>query len=319
MRPANARIGIVMLLDIALVGLGLVLLFFGGDLLVRGAVALAARLCVPPLLIGLTIVGFGTSMPELLVSLNAAFAGLPDIAVGNVVGSNTANILLILGLAVLVAPLPTRIPGLSRDLAVMLASAGLLAVLAMDGRIAGWQGLLLLTLLAAYLVYGAIRGRSQGAEEPDTGSSLKLWQMLGFLAAGLAALVFGADFLVDGATSLARGVGVSDAVIGLTIVAVGTSLPELATSVVAAMKRQPEIAVGNVVGSNIFNILGILGVTAAISPVPVAPQMVAFDIPVMLAVSLAIAALLTVVHRVPRWAGLALLAVYAWYCVVLFV
>lgn len=319
MRPANARIGIVMLLDIALVGLGLVLLFFGGDLLVRGAVALAARLSVPPLLIGLTIVGFGTSMPELLVSLNAAFAGLPDIAVGNVVGSNTANILLILGLAVLVAPLPTRIPGLSRDLAVMLASAGLLAVLAMDGRIAGWQGLLLLTLLAAYLVYGAIRGRSQGPEEPDTGSSLKLWQMLGFLAAGLAALVFGADFLVDGATSLARGVGVSDAVIGLTIVAVGTSLPELATSVVAAMKRQPEIAVGNVVGSNIFNILGILGVTAAISPVPVAPQMVAFDIPVMLAVSLAIAALLTVVHRVPRWAGLALLAVYAWYCVVLFV
>lgn len=319
MRPANARIGIVMLLDIALVGLGLVLLFFGGDLLVRGAVALAARLSVPPLLIGLTIVGFGTSMPELLVSLNAAFAGLPDIAVGNVVGSNTANILLILGLAVLVAPLPTRIPGLSRDLAVMLASAGLLAVLAMDGRIAGWQGLLLLTLLAAYLVYGAIRGRSRGAEEPDTGSSLKLWQMLGFLAAGLAALVFGADFLVDGATSLARGVGVSDAVIGLTIVAVGTSLPELATSVVAAMKRQPEIAVGNVVGSNIFNILGILGVTAAISPVPVAPQMVAFDIPVMLAVSLAIAALLTVVHRVPRWAGLALLAVYAWYCVVLFV
>lgn len=217
MRPANARIGIVMLLDIALVGLGLVLLFFGGDLLVRGAVALAARLSVPPLLIGLTIVGFGTSMPELLVSLNAAFAGLPDIAVGNVVGSNTANILLILGLAVLVAPLPTRIPGLSRDLAVMLASAGLLAVLAMDGRIAGWQGLLLLTLLAAYLVYGAIRGRSQGPEEPDTGSSLKLWQMLGFLAAGLAALVFGADFLVDGATSLARGVGVSDAVIGLTI------------------------------------------------------------------------------------------------------
>ncbi|MBC2860403.1 calcium/sodium antiporter [Stappia sp. 28M-7] len=308
-----------MLLDIALVGLGLVLLFFGGDLLVRGAVALAARLSVPPLLIGLTIVGFGTSMPELLVSLNAALAGLPDIAVGNVVGSNTANILLILGLAVLVAPLPTRIPGLSRDLAVMLASAGLLAVLAMDGRIAGWQGLLLLTLLAAYLVYGAIRGRSQGAEEPDTGSSLKLWQMLGFLAAGLVALVFGADFLVDGATSLARGVGVSDAVIGLTIVAVGTSLPELATSVVAAMKRQPEIAVGNVVGSNIFNILGILGVTAAISPVPVAPQMVAFDIPVMLAVSLAIAALLTVVHRVPRWAGLALLAVYAWYCVVLFV
>ncbi|SOB89245.1 calcium/sodium antiporter [Stappia indica] len=308
-----------MLIDTALVGLGLVLLFFGGDLLVRGAVALAARLCVPPLLIGLTIVGFGTSMPELLVSLNAAFAGLPDIAVGNVVGSNTANILLILGLALLVAPLPTRLPGLSRDLVVMLASAGLLALVAMGGRVAGWHGLLFLALLAAYLVYGAIRGRAQGAEDADSGSSMALWQMLGFIAAGLAALVFGADFLVDGATSLAHGMGISDAVIGLTVVAVGTSLPELATSVVAAFKRQPEIAVGNVVGSNIFNILGILGLTAAITPVPVAPQMAAFDIPVMVVVSLAIAVLLTVLRRVPQWAGLGLLAAYGWYCTVLFV
>src|SRR5690606_33377207 len=140
--------------------------------------------------------------------------------------------------------------------------------------------LLFLALLAAYLVYGAMRGRSEGADLPDTEASPKLWPALGFVAAGLAALVFGADFLVDGSTSLARGIGVSDAVIGLTIVAVGTSLPELATSVVAAFKRQPEIAIGNVVGSNIFNILGILGLTAAISPVPVAPQMVTFDIPV---------------------------------------
>ena len=308
-----------MLIDIALVGLGLVLLFFGGDLLVRGAVALAARLNVPPLLIGLTIVGFGTSMPELLVSLNAAFAGLPDIAVGNVVGSNTANILLILGLALLVAPLPTRLPGIGRDLMVMLASAGLLALVAMGGRVAGWHGLLFLALLAAYLVYGAMRGRSEGADLPDTEASPKLWPALGFVAAGLAALVFGADFLVDGSTSLARGIGVSDAVIGLTIVAVGTSLPELATSVVAAFKRQPEIAIGNVVGSNIFNILGILGLTAAISPVPVAPQMVTFDIPVMVAVTVAIAALLAFTRRVPQWAGLVLLAAYGWYCTVLFV
>ena len=308
-----------MLIDIALVGLGLVLLFFGGDLLVRGAVALAARLNVPPLLIGLTIVGFGTSMPELLVSLNAAFANLPDIAVGNVVGSNTANILLILGLALLVAPLPTRIAGIGRDVVAMLASAGLLALVSIGGRFATWHGLLFLALLAAYLVYGAMRGRSEGADLPDTEASPKLWPALGFVAAGLAALVFGADFLVDGSTSLARGMGVSDAVIGLTIVAVGTSLPELATSVVAAFKRQPEIAVGNVVGSNIFNILGILGLTAAISPIPVAPQMVTFDIPVMVAVTVAIAALLTFTRRVPQWAGLVLLAAYGWYCTVLFV
>lgn len=308
-----------MLIDIALVGLGLVLLFFGGDLLVRGAVALAARLNVPPLLIGLTIVGFGTSMPELLVSLNAAFANLPDIAVGNVVGSNTANILLILGLALLVAPLPTRIAGIGRDVVAMLASAGLLALVSIGGRFATWHGLLFLALLAAYLVYGAMRGRSEGADLPDTEASPKLWPALGFVAAGLAALVFGADFLVDGSTSLARGMGVSDAVIGLTIVAVGTSLPELATSVVAAFKRQPEIAVGNVVGSNIFNILGILGLTAASAPIPVAPQMVTFDIPVMVAVTVAIAALLTFTRRVPQWAGLVLLAAYGWYCTVLFV
>ncbi|WP_186386191.1 calcium/sodium antiporter [Stappia sp. TSB10P1A] len=308
-----------MLIDMALVGLGLALLFLGGDFLVRGAVVLAARLRISPLLIGLTVVGFGTSMPELLVSLNAALAGLPDIAIGNVVGSNTANILLILGLALVVAPLSSRLPGLRRDLLAMLASAALLALIAPGGVLRPWHGLLFLALLAAYLTYSAIRGRSQGATLPDTGTALTLWQMLGFIAAGLAALVFGADFLVQGATSLAVRIGVPDAVIGLTIVAVGTSLPELATSVVAAMKRQPEIAVGNVVGSNIFNILGILGVTAVLAPIPVAPQMARFDIPVMLAVTLVIAALLAVAPRVPRLVGLALLAAYGWYCTVLFV
>lgn len=308
-----------MLIDMALVGLGLALLFLGGDFLVRGAVVLAARLRISPLLIGLTVVGFGTSMPELLVSLNAALAGLPDIAIGNVVGSNTANILLILGLALVVAPLSSRLPGLRRDLLAMLASAALLALIAPGGVLRPWHGLLFLALLAAYLTYSAIRGRSQGATLPDTGTALTLWQMLGFIAAGLAALVFGADFLVQGATSLAVRIGVPDAVIGLTIVAVGTSLPELATSVVAALKRQPEIAVGNVVGSNIFNILGILGVTAVLAPIPVAPQMARFDIPVMLAVTLVIAALLAVAPRVPRLVGLALLAAYGWYCTVLFV
>lgn len=308
-----------MLIDMALVGLGLALLFLGGDFLVRGAVVLAARLRISPLLIGLTVVGFGTSMPELLVSLNAALAGLPDIAIGNVVGSNTANILLILGLALVVAPLSSRLPGLRRDLLAMLASAALLALIAPSGVLRPWHGLLFLALLAAYLTYSAIRGRSQGATLPDTGTALTLWQMLGFIAAGLAALVFGADFLVQGATSLAVRIGVPDAVIGLTIVAVGTSLPELATSVAAALKRQPEIAVGNVVGSNIFNILGILGVTAVLAPIPVAPQMARFDIPVMLAVTLVIAALLAVAPRVPRLVGLALLAAYGWYCTVLFV
>jgi cation:H+ antiporter len=306
-----------MLIDIGLVLLGLILLFVGGDALVRGAVALAVRLRMPPLLIGLTIVGFGTSMPELLVSVQAAFAGVPDIAVGNVVGSNTANILLILGLAMLIAPMPTRIAGLGRDLSVMLASAFALAAVAWAGIMSASLGLAFFAALVAYLAYSAITGRADTPDlAPDTAGS-PVWKTLAIAGAGLAALIFGADFLVDGATRIARVMGLSDAVIGLTVVAVGTSLPELATSVASALRRQPEIAIGNVVGSNIFNILGILGITAMLSPIPVAAEIAAFDIPVMLVVSLGIAVLLLAFRRLPRIAGLALLVAYGWYCAVL--
>lgn len=306
-----------MITDIGLVGLGLALLFAGGDGLVRGAVSLAARLRVPPLLIGLTIVGFGTSMPELLVSLRAAMAGLPDIAVGNVVGSNTANILLILGLTMLIATMQTRIDGLGRDLAAMLVSAFALAIVAWTGALSLSIGFAFLAALVAYLVYSAVAGRRATADEVDLTSLSPAWVALLLVAGGLAGLVFGADFLVDGATRIARTIGLSDAVIGLTVVAVGTSLPELATSVVAAFRRQPEIAIGNVVGSNIFNILGILGVTAILAPIPISQTMARFDIPVMLVVSLGLAGLLIAVPRVPRITGLALLAAYFWYCAML--
>jgi cation:H+ antiporter len=306
-----------MLFDIGLVVLGLALLFAGGDALVRGAVSLAARLRMPPLLIGLTIVGFGTSTPELLVSLQAARAGLPDIAVGNVVGSNTANILLILGLALLIAPMPTRIPGLGRDSAAMLASAVALAVIAWTGALSTTTGLALIAALTAYLVYSATMGRTEVPDLPGDCRQAPVWQALGLVGIGLAALVFGADFLVDGATRLARLLGVSDAVIGLTVVAVGTSLPELATSVAAAFRRQAEIAIGNVVGSNIFNILGILGATAVLAPISISDDMTRFDIPVMLAVTLALTVLLLATRHIPRLAGVAFLAAYGWYCAAL--
>jgi cation:H+ antiporter len=308
---------IPMLIDIGLVLLGLVLLFVGGDALVRGAVALAVRLRMPPLLIGLTIVGFGTSMPELLVSVQAAFAGVPDIAVGNVVGSNTANILLILGLAMVIAPMPTRIAGLGRDLSVMLASAFALAAVAWTGILSAPIGLAFFAALLAYLAYSAIAGRADTPDLPPDAARSPVWKTLVITGGGLAALIFGADCLVDGASRIARVMGLSDAVIGLTVVAVGTSLPELATSVASALRRQPEIAIGNVVGSNIFNILGILGITAMLSPMSIAAEIAAFDIPVMLVVSLGIAVLLLSLRRLPRVAGLALLGAYGWYCAVL--
>ncbi|WP_428697763.1 calcium/sodium antiporter [Stappia sp.] len=307
-----------MLIDTGLLALGLALLFGGGDALVRGAVSLAARLRVPPLLVGLTIVGFGTSMPEMLVSLQAAMAGLPDIAVGNAVGSNTANILLILGLTMLVAAMPTRIDGLGRDLAAMLASAVALAVVAWTGTLSAPVGIAFVAVLAGYLGYCAKTGRSTPCDTAATPCPMPVWKALALVGGGLAALVFGADCLIDGATRIARTFGLSEAVIGLTVVAVGTSLPELATSVTAAFRRQPEIAIGNVVGSNIFNILAILGVTATLAPVPIANRIATFDIPVMLVASLALAALLLAIPgRVPRLAGLPFLAAYGWYCATL--
>lgn len=306
-----------MLVDIGFIVAGLALLFIGGDALVRGAVSLAVRFRMSPLLIGLTVVGFGTSMPELLVSLQAAFAGVPDIAVGNVVGSNTANILLILGLAMLISPMPTRIAGLGRDLSVMLASALALLVVAWTGTLSALTGLAFLAALAAYLAYSAFTSRSPTQELPGETVRPVIWKALAFAFGGLAALMLGADFLVDGATRIARTLGLSDAAIGLTVVAVGTSLPELATSVVAAIRRQPEISIGNVVGSNIFNILGILGITAMLSPISIAAEIAAFDIPVMMAVSLGIAVLLLSLRKLPRVAGLALLAAYGWYCAIL--
>jgi len=307
-----------MWMDVAFVGLGLVLLFAGGEGLVRGAVSLAARLGVSPLMIGLTVVGFGTSMPELIVSLRAALAGAPDIAVGNVVGSNTANILLILGLTALIAPPPTRLPGLSRDLVVMLVAAFALAALAWVGSVERGAGLALLAALAAYLTASAWLARGQDGEAEGLAATLSPLAALAFVGGGLLALMAGADLLVRGASDLARAAGISEAVIGVTVVAVGTSLPELATSIVAAWRRQPEIAVGNVVGSNIFNVLAILGATALVSPLPIAQSIRLVDIPVMLGASLVLALLLSTGRRVPRAAGAALLAAYIGYTAYLF-
>ncbi len=308
-----------MLSNLLLLAAGLVLLTLGADYLVRGAISFANRLGMPPLLIGLTVVGFGTSMPELLVSMQAALDGAPAIAVGNVVGSNIANILLILGLAATISPIPAMIPGLKRDMVMMLFAAVVMLGLGYLGLIGFLTGLAMFALLAAYLAWVTYTDRRRmSAEEAELVVKLAGWKEALFIAGGLAGLFIGANLLIDAATSIALQFGISEAVIGLTIVAVGTSLPELATSVVAAFRRQAEIALGNVVGSNIFNILGILGLTAMVVPVPVDASMASFDIPFMLGVSLALVALILLAGRIGRPAGVAMLAIYTGYVAWLF-
>lgn len=300
-------------MDYIYVFAGLLGLFFGGEGLVRGSVGIARRLAIPPLLIGLTVVGFGTSTPELLVSVDAALRGVPDIAVGNIVGSNIANILLIVGLTALVWPIRVSGATLRRDTAVMLAAAfALLPVFAL-GEIGRLPGVLLVLALAAYLTFAYLRPGSEAAEEQGAPAPSSVVVSLLWVVGGLVILMFGARFLVDGAVSIARGYGVSEAFIGLTIVAVGTSLPELATSVIAAFRRQSEIAIGNIVGSNIFNVLGILGVTALIKPIPVASRFLTFDLPVMMMVSLVLTGLLLTRPVIGRGVGLVLLAAYVAY------
>lgn len=292
---------------------GLIGLFFGGEALVRGSVGIARRMAIPPLLIGLTVVGFGTSTPELLVSVDAAWRGVPDIALGNIVGSNIANILLIIGLSALVWPIKVMGATLRRDTAVMMTAALVLVPIFAMAQMGRPAGLVLVAGLVAYLVWayrqpGDMEAENVGVPAPASALVSTLW-----VIGGLVALMVGARFLVDGAVNIARSYGISEAFIGLTIVAVGTSLPELATSLIAAFRRQSEIAIGNIVGSNIFNVLGILGVTALIAPIPVASRFLTFDLPIMIAVSLVLSALLLTRPVIGRWIGVAMLAGYVAY------
>lgn len=316
-----------MLHDLVLVAAGLVLLFAGGEGLVRGAVAIAERFGISKLLIGLVIVGFGTSTPELLVSVNAALDGAPELALGNVVGSNIANILLIVGVAAAITP----IIGWDRT-AVREALVSTLVALAVLGLVQGdlitrMQGIAMLVVLAGYLFSSywiekrdrKSKGFQHEAEAFEDIRVERSWLAPLFVVAGIAALVFGADLLVQGSVSIARAYGISDAVIGLTLVAIGTSLPELATAVVAAIRRQSDVVLGNVIGSNIFNILAILGITVVIQPIEVSARFREIDTPLMLGASLLLLGLLFGARRIGRVWGVLMLLVYTSYMVFLFV
>jgi cation:H+ antiporter len=289
---------------------GLVLLMLGGDALVRGAVAMAERFRIPPLVIGLTIVGFGTSAPELMVSVQAALGGQPGIAIGNVVGSSTANILLILGLSAAIGPIVAEFASVRRNLTWMVGAAAALVPIFWDGQVTRIEGAVLFAGMIAIII---VCLRQAGNEPVPDHALMALWKAGGLVLVGLVGLVFGAQLLVDAATEIARAFGISEAVIGLTIVAVGTSLPELATSVIAAIKGQREIALGNVIGSNIFNVLSILGLTALIAPIQVDARFLTVDVPVLIAVSLGLAGLVAWRNGIGRAAGIAMLVAYAGY------
>ena len=268
---------------------GLVLLLIGGEGLVRGAVALARRLGISPLVIGVTLIGFGTSAPELATCIDAALRGAPGIAVGNVIGSNIANVLLILAVGAVVYPIAAQRRALGRDGSILLVSALICTAIVASGHIGRLLGAVLLIGLVIYLIAAALDDRRQTKMRDDDGEAeteerrFAVPLNLALIVVGLGAILLGADLLVKGAIDLAGRLGVSDAVIGLTVVALGTSLPELATAVIASLKREGELAFGNVVGSNIFNSLGIFGATALVQPIDVPNDVAGFDIWVMLA------------------------------------
>ncbi|NNL35231.1 MAG: calcium/sodium antiporter [Silicimonas sp.] len=304
---------------------GFILLWKGGDLLVDGADAFARSHGVPPTLAGVFILGFGTSMPELAVTALAALDGEAGIAVGNVVGSNIGNVLLILGLAAFLVPITVDARALSRDGTVLMAATVACLAVVLTGHVGRWTGLTFVATLAVYVVATIVierRRESRAAAVYEAETDLVAETAAGWRAAvlalgGLIVLIVGARFLVTGAIGVSERAGLSEALIGLTIVAIGTSLPELVTSVIAVRRGQGDVAFGNIIGSNIFNILGILGVTAAVRPLAVPDEIARLDIWVMTAAALALVLLARSGWRVSRAEGGAMLAAYALYLGVL--
>ena len=305
-----------------LITAGFVLLFAGGEVVVRGAVALANRFGASPLVIGVTIVGFGTSLPELMVTLDAALVGAPGIAVGNVVGSNLANMMLVLGVATVICPIIINAQAIRRDALFMAGVTMVFVLIGFSGSINSVVGGIMVALLLVYIctsLWHDMKTGSDAAElyrdEAKEFISLpkRLWLMLVWVISGFAAVLYGAELLVLGATELAKSHNISDEVIGLTLVAIGTSLPELTVSIVAAYRGHSDVCIGNVLGSNVFNLFGILGVTAIITPVPFADKFITFDLWVLLGVTFLLVIALLTGQRVSRSAAMLLLVLYCAY------
>ncbi|MCQ0091914.1 calcium/sodium antiporter [Roseovarius sp. M141] len=310
-----------------LAGLGLVILLLAGDALVKGAVNLSLRVGIPALIVSLTVVAFGTSAPELLVSINAILLDKPGLALGNVVGSNTANVLLVLGMPAILSVLHTSSCDTRKTYIFMLIASILFVALAFVGIFTFWSGLVLLAGLAVVMAILARDARNHRraeranpAEEVEGADpNMPWWQIILFLVLGLVGLPLGADILIDNASIIAIRFGVSDAVIGLTLVALGTSLPELATTVMAALRKQADVALGNVIGSNMFNLLGIIGVASLVGPIPVDPEFLTFDLWVMLAASLILVPFVFFKADIGRVWGVLLTAAYLAYVTIVLI
>jgi cation:H+ antiporter len=348
-------------IDIGMVLVGIVVLVVGGELLVRGAATLAERLGMSPLVVGLTVVAFATSAPELAVTLGSVLRGQPDLAVGNVVGSNIANVLLIVGISAIILPLLVKVQLVRVDIPFMVALSILLFLLSLDGGISTFDGIALFVILGLYISIAIILGKRSGTDhaedvkptrsmpgasistasagrvtqsldvaEPDpAGEDITMteamsevadvegpwWRDVLSVLAGVALLVIGANVLVEGATGIARGFGLSELIIGLTVVAIGTSLPELATSIAAVRRGQRDLAVGNVVGSNIFNIGAVMGLGAIFSPtgIPIPESAIALDLPLMIAASVALLPIAFTASRIDRWEGTLFFGLYIAY------
>lgn len=309
-------------MDLIFVGLGLGILLLAGDLLVRGSVALSLRLGIPALIVSLTVVAFGTSAPELLIAVQAALDHAPALALGNVVGSNIANVLLVLGVPAVISGIDTRKSNSKEDYWFMIGGSVLFIALCFLGPLFLWQGIVLLAAISVFLCVAFAKARrsrrAQMALAAELGDPhMDWWKILVLLAVGLVGLPVGADMLVEGAVNIAHRFGVDEGIIGLTLVAVGTSLPELATSVMAALRRHADVAVGNVVGSNIFNLLAIMGVASFFGPLPVPPGFLHLDLWIMLGTSLLLAPFVLAYLNIGRAWGVAFISCYVIYVMVL--
>ncbi|WP_296622744.1 calcium/sodium antiporter [Marivirga sp.] len=303
---------------------GLAVLILGGELLVRGASRIALRLKMSPLVVGVTIVAFGTSAPELLISVQAALAGSPDITMGNVIGSNICNLALVLGVTALIAPIPVNSDSIKIDWPMTMGCSLLLYFLVQEGFVNDYEGIGFMILLLLYLIFIIRRSRKNHmspkdlgieVEAPPSGSTKNMIKDISLIAIGGAGLYFGSDWFVNSAKDLAIYMGISERIVGITVVALGTSLPELVTSVVAAFKKETDMALGNLMGSNIFNILSILGITSLIAEIEVSDVIINSDMIWMMGITLLILPFMALNKIVDRYEGLILLGIYIYYTI----
>lgn len=312
-------------MEYLLLTLGLIVLITGAEFLVRGAVRLALRFAISPLVIGMTIVSFGTSAPELLVSLKGVLSGYPDVSVGAVVGSNVANLGLVLGVTVIIFPIVVKLDSIRIDWPMLMLASLLFYIFAFNGELNFWEGLAFVLILSAFTFWlirkSRIKGKALRAEQeiPDEAPKDSTLKDILFVTIGLAGLYFGSDWLVTSVVVIAENYGVSEKVISVSVVAFGTSVPELVTSAVAAFRKETDISIGNLIGSNIFNILAILGITALVHPLSINPSVMSFDVYFMLGIAVLLLPLMLFGKKVGFWKGVILILFYIIYIYLSFV